>query len=270
VRLNRVDADFLGIFGIDVTAGRAFEAGDTNPPVVVNRTLAERMGGGALGQLIRIGAPGQETGGWREIVGIVADHPQNADGARVYAAQAGVPTRQLVSLRLQAGSSNIAARLPEIVSGVDSSLYVTNVRSLADVYRQIEIGNSVQFVALAAVMLSVVLLSVSGVYALLSFTVNRRRHEIGIRSALGAQAERIVFSVFRRALSQVAVGALLGLAASALLDYAIPMEPFGGRSVSGILPIVAVTIVLIACLAALAPVRRALKVSPTDALREIG
>lgn len=271
-RLNRVDADFLGVFGIDVITGRDFEAGDVsldNPPAVVNRTFAEGLGGNVLGRLIRIAAPGQEAGGWREIVGIVQDHPQNSDGPRIYSAEMGVPTPQL-SLRLQPGASDLAVRLPEIVSGVDSRLYVTNVRSLADVYRQIEIGNNVQFIGLAAVMLSVVLLSISGVYALLSFTVNRRRHEIGIRSALGAQPGRIVFSVFRRALSQVAVGALLGLAAAALLDYFIPMEPVGGRSVAGVLPIVAVTMVLIGCLAALAPARRALKVTPTDALREVG
>jgi predicted permease len=273
VRFNQVDASFLDVFGIAVVVGRQFETSDRSrevPPVVVNRTLADRIGGRAVGQRVRIAAPGVEAGGWQEIIGVVADHPQNSEGPRVYEVQTDMPPQPLISLHLRSGASEIAPRLGQIVAGVDPSLYVTEVRSLTEAYRQIEIGNNVQFVALGAVTLSILFLSVAGVYALLSFTVNRKRQEIGIRSALGAQPSRIVFGVFRRALWQVGAGALLGLGASVLLDNFVPMEPFGGRAVTGVLPIVAATMILIGCLAALAPARRALRVAPTDALRDIG
>ena len=188
----------------------------------------------------------------------------------MYEVRADIQPRTLISLHMQSGASDIEARLGQIVAGIDPSLYVTNVRSLNDVYTQIEIGYNVQFIALGATMLSVLFLSVAGVYALLSFTVNRKRQEIGIRSALGAQPSRIIFGVFRRALWQVGLGALFGLGASVLLDNFVPMEPFGGRAVTGILPIVAATMIVVGCLAALAPARRALRVAPTDALRDIG
>lgn len=269
-QINRVDANFLGVFGIDVIAGRGFEAGDLgldSPPIVVNRTFAESIGVDVVGRQLRIAVPGLESGGWSQVVGVVADHPSNSDRPRVYAAQTGV-SMPLISVRVPGDASTVAMRLPSIVSGLDSSLYVANLRSLSEVYGQIDFWNSMQFLAVTGVMLSVILLSVAGVYAMLSFTVNQRRQEIGIRSALGAQPGRIIFGVFRRAAWQIGLGALIGLSASVLLDTLVPMEPFGGRDVVAILPIVAVTMIAVGCLAAVAPARRALAVAPTDALRE--
>ena len=61
-------------------------------------------------------------------------------------------------------------------------------------------------------------LSAAGIYALMSFTVARRRREVGIRAALGAQPRRLLASIFSRALGQLAVGVVVGLLAAALLD----------------------------------------------------
>ena len=68
--------------------------------------------------------------------------------------------------------------------------------------------------ALAVVTLSVLLLSAAGIYALMSFTVTRRRREIGIRAALGAHPRRILASIFSRALGQLALGLMVGAAAA--------------------------------------------------------
>jgi len=61
------------------------------------------------------------------------------------------------------------------------------------------------------VALSVVLLSAAGIYALMSFTVSRRRREIGIRIALGARIGRVLAGIFARAMSQIGIGIVLGL-----------------------------------------------------------
>ena len=74
-------------------------------------------------------------------------------------------------------------------------------------------------IAIIAVMTSVLLLSAAGIYAMMSFTVARRRREIGIRAALGADARRILAGIFRRAAAQLAAGVALGLTIAATLDW---------------------------------------------------
>jgi FtsX-like permease family len=69
----------------------------------------------------------------------------------------------------------------------------------------------------------------------MSFSVNERRREIGIRVALGAPRGRLVLAVLRRALRQVLVGALVGVSIAALIEQKIPVDSFGGIDVPGAL-----------------------------------
>jgi ABC-type lipoprotein release transport system permease subunit len=115
------------------------------------------------------------------------------------------------------------------------------------------------------------LLSLSGIYAVLSFIVARRTREIGIRVALGASRGRVVAAIFRRPLSQVALGILAG---SALIAVAGSIETdmpglSGELSLMQVAMIVGyATLMLGVCLlACVVPTRRALGVEPTVALR---
>jgi ABC-type antimicrobial peptide transport system permease subunit len=118
-----------------------------------------------------------------------------------------------------------------------------------------------------AVTLSVLLLSAAGVYAMTSFTVARRRREIGIRTALGAAPRRLLASIFARAGAQLGGGVLAGLVVAAALDRAMGGGPFAGKGML-FLPLVAGFMVLVGLLAAVGPARRGLAVQPTEALRE--
>ncbi len=101
----------------------------------------------------------------------------------------------------------------------------------------------------------------------MSLTITQRRKEIGIRMALGADGRRVVTGVFSRALAQLAAGALLGLAAGAALESASDGNLLRGNGPI-VLPAVALFMIAVGCVAALGPVRRGLRIQPTEALRE--
>jgi ABC-type lipoprotein release transport system permease subunit len=117
------------------------------------------------------------------------------------------------------------------------------------------------------VMLSVIVLSAAGIYALMSFTVERRRREIGIRAALGADPGRLLRSVFARAAAQLAAGVLIGIATITALDMSSEGDLLTGKQAI-LLPAICVLMLGTGLLAAWGPARRGLAIQPTEALRE--
>jgi len=113
---------------------------------------------------------------------------------------------------------------------------------------------------------SAFLLSAAGVYALTSFTVTRRRREIGIRSALGAHPRQVLLGIFAGVARQVGLGLALGIAAAAAIDTSSGGELMGGRG-RLLLPIFAALMVIVALGGAVGPARRGLRIAPTEALR---
>jgi putative ABC transport system permease protein len=100
----------------------------------------------------------------------------------------------------------------------------------------------------------------------MSFTVNQRRREIGIRSALGAPARRILASVLARATRQLTLGVALGLTMAVGLDLAAGGELMNGTGLL-LVPGTALFMLVVGIFAAAGPARRGLDVHPTEALR---
>ena len=121
--------------------------------------------------------------------------------------------------------------------------------------------------AIIVVMVSVLLLSAAGIHAMMSFTVARRRREIGIRAALGADARRILAGIFRRAAAQLAAGVALGLTIAATLDWLGEGTLTGGNTLL-LMPSVVAVMTIVGLVAAVAPARRGLAVQPVEALRD--
>jgi predicted permease len=276
VRFNRVDLNFFRTFDVPILAGRGFESVDLASEagtVVVNRTFAEQVfGGDALGRRIRyIG----RTERWHEIVGIVPDFPTGASPEmggsplRLYhAAAAGQLQPATMAIRVRGGPpSTFAARLQEVASAVDPDLQLRRMVSMDEAMRREQWIRRLEAAVLAAVTLSVLLLSSAGIYALMSITVSQRRKEIGIRTALGADPKRLVASIFSRALGQLAAGAALGMAAAVVLERASGGDLMG-KNAAVVLPAVALFMMVVGFLAALGPARRSLRIEPTEALRE--
>lgn len=280
-RVNQVDDAFFEVFDIPLLSGRGFEAADFDAErnaVIVNRAFVlQTMGSrNPLGRRLRYvpdggdeAVAGAEMPAWLEIVGVVEDRPGNVDRGTVYRpVAAGLIHPTNLSLRLASDQAQAVTRLREITTALDPTLRLDAIQGLDEMYREKAVGNNAGAFSLAAVTLSVLLLSAAGMYALLSFTVNQRRREIGIRSALGAQPRRLLANIFGRALGQFAIGSALGVGVALLLDHFIPAEMVGGWNVPGVIPAAAALMLLIGGLAAVGPARRGLRVEPIEELRE--
>jgi putative ABC transport system permease protein len=118
------------------------------------------------------------------------------------------------------------------------------------------------------------LLSLAGIYAVLSYTVARRTREIGVRVALGASARAVITSIFRRPLTQVTLGVFGGIVLIALGSFAVRNSTEfkgtgGGLTFEEIALLLAYAIVMmcVCAMACVVPTVRALRVQPTEALR---
>ena len=284
VRFNRVAPDFFRAVDVPILLGRGFQAGDAGADhVVVNRTLANRIFGNdsALGRRVRYVGRSREApsehlvlGRWYEIVGVVPDFPtletlENGSPAVLYhAATAADVYPATLAVRVR-GSEPIAfaGRLREVSAAVDPNLQLRGVSTTQEVMKREQGVMRLIGVTLIAVMGSVIVLSAAGIYALMSFTVARRRKEIGIRTALGADPSQILRSIFSRALLQLGAGAALGMVGALGLELLVlEGEAFQGHG-AVILPIVAVLMTVVGLAAAAGPARRGLRIHPTEALR---
>jgi ABC-type antimicrobial peptide transport system permease subunit len=120
-------------------------------------------------------------------------------------------------------------------------------------------------------MLAIALLLASaGIYSLLSFTISKRSREIGIRAALGADPRRIVTAIFSRALVQIGLGVVAGV----LIPVLLLIFGTGDRTSdetardTGLILGAAALMLVVGLLACVVPARRALRIQPTEALKE--
>ena len=84
--------------------------------------------------------------------------------------------------------------------------------------RQAAIALRLMLLGSSLVVVTVLLLSAAGIYALMSFTVSQRRKEIGIRAAMGADARQLLRSIFTKAALQLAAGVVVGIVLALLVD----------------------------------------------------
>ena len=153
-----------------------------------------------------------------------------------------------------------APRLRRIAAEVDPTIRLTDVQPLSQIGGAEAKSNWALTYVAWLVSFIVLLLSATGIHALMSFTVARRTREIGIRTALGASPRSIVGGIFSRALLQMSAGVVVGTGLAALLGL--------GSTRDVLLVLGADVVMLVVGLAACAvPLRRALRIDPTEALR---
>lgn len=282
VRTLTVATNFFDVLGASIGAGRSFAPTDGGPGagvVVVSRSFAEEVLGGenAVGRRLRYASSGdEEPGQWHEIVGVVDDlapNPLNPGDveARVYhPADLASLQRLHLAIRVEPGPQSLAPRLRTMAAEIDPALRLYDVMALTEVARIARMGMQVFYTVLGLASLSVLLLTMIGAYALMSFTVAQRRREIGIRAALGAEPHRLVMDILSRALRTLALGVVLGFALVLALDTAAPQGPFMPERGPVLMLTVAALMVGMGAVAAIGPARRGLAIQPSEALQQGG
>jgi putative ABC transport system permease protein len=282
VKPSRVAPNLFEIFGAHVIAGRTLTAADANSTaVVVDQRFADALGGNVLGRRVRYsgvspdGAP--QASPWHEIVGVV---PVFWDSFRAYISfnpkvgriyHAG-NTKQIhpavMVIRVaDGGSGQWGPRLRELTASIDPTLKFGRIAGVPETWKDDTEAAYMVSLVVIAVTASVLLLSSAGIYAMMSFTVARRRREIGIRAALGADARRVLLGIFGRATAQIGAGVAVGLLIAILLEVAGAGTMFGGNPLV-LVPSVIALMFVVGIAATLGPARRGLAVQPTEALRE--
>ena len=280
VRLAVVDAAFFDAFAVTPIVGRTFRPGDAAPSVtaaVVNRTFADSLlkGRNPIGVKFReLGFADQAAehrGPWQEIVGVVQNLPAHIDYERPQAAWYTV-TRNIEPATLAihvrgTDPTTFATRLRVITARVDQGMFLRRVQPLDDVLWQTHLPLRLITAALIAVAISVLILSSAGLYALMSVIVTKRRREIGIRIALGADPRRVLTGIFSRAAVQVGAGIALGITIAAIVLQFTAGE-MNGFNAFLVLPAVALFMLAVGAIAALGPARRGLAIQPSAVLKE--
>jgi predicted permease len=279
INAGRVHIDYFRDMEIRVLQGRSFDAADVEgepdahrPSVVVNEAFVDEVlgGGYAVGQRIRYTTTGgSEPGPWFEIVGVVETFRSNFEGfERTRAMYHPLGSADLQPMRfvveVVGDATRFAPRLRAIAAEVDPDAIVQNAGSAAEFVARQQLEARAGMLALFALAGVGMLLAVTGLYALMSFTVSQRTREIGIRTALGAAASDIVITVARRALLQLTTGVALG----GTLGWAFTQGTLDVPNMPLLVSGVATIVMVFAALACLSPTLRGLRIQPTEALRE--
>ena len=291
---------FFEAFDAQIVAGRGLTSADAANDarvVVVNEHFVERFLGGrnAVGRRVRYttryaersatgeprglaAAEMREPGEWYEIVGVVRglgmdtnrDPFYSGSGPGVYhpltpAAVGGAGSYAVrMALHVRGEPASFAPRLRELAHAVRPELRLQGVLPMngpIDRSNQMErITARVFSWGTAMVALIALLISVAGTYSVLSFTVSRRTREIGIRVALGADRKQIVRETFARTMRPMGIGVVVG---------ALAWLWIAGDELD-LLVISALLLVIVGLVACGVPVRRALRIEPTEAFREVG
>ena len=271
-----VAAGYHDAFGARIVAGRglhAADAGAPNGPVVVNEAFVRVVGRNPLGARVRTIQRGaeRELGPWHEIVGVVTDagmlFPVDWGGA-AYIYRAASPAELdplVVAVRAAVDAAPLAPRVAVLAQQVDAGLHLRDIVTLDDIVAREHtrmVGTGVVF---GSVLFVALVFSAAGLYALMSVAVARRTREIGIRIALGATPRRVLGSVFARAGRQLGGGIIAGNSLILLLAWRADSLTAYLLVSSVITSIIMAAIGVLACAA---PARRALRIQPTEALRQ--
>ena len=272
-----VSPDYFRVMRIPLLRGRFFSDQDSpsNPNVaIISETLARVYfpNEEPIGRQMRFGFP-PNSNVLREIVGVVGDVRDVAlsqkPGPAMYVPFAQAPLYGAeVVVRSSLSASSVAAGIRQTVHSIDKDLPVTDIESFPDAIGQSVSRERFRTLLLGSFGAIALVLAAIGIFGVISYSASQRKHEIGIRMALGAQRRDVLFLILGEGAKLAVVGVLTGAGFAYLLTRLIASllynvsarDPLTFGAVTALLLGVAVTACYI-------PARRAMRVDPMVALR---
>lgn len=277
--VQAVTPGYFRTMGIRVRQGRGLEPGDraeTPLVAVVSEGLARRLWpeGDAVGRRVAVVGP---EGPWHEIVGVVGDarvwSPDRPAPETIYLPWSQKPWSWLSWMALLVRTDREVPGLARLVERevwrLDDELPVRRFATAPELYAESTARRRFAASLLAGFALAALLLGSVGVYGVLSYSVARRRREIGIRMALGAPRRAVAASVVKEGLRLVALGLAAGLVGALALTRFLRSLLFEvGATDPLTLASVPAVLLAVAALAAWIPARAAARIEPARTLRE--
>ena len=269
-----ISEGYFAAMGIRFIAGRDFSASDvtgTEPVMLINKTLANALwpGENPIGKYI-VGPCAKE----RRVVGVVSDvrhlSLEQPSGNEMY-----IPARQCDDLagsylvvRSSLPPGQVAATLRNALIPIVPNLASNDFRTLEQIVDQSVSPRRFTVLLLGGFAVFALILASLGIYALISYSVNQRTQEIGIRMALGASARDVQAGILGQTLRLALIGLVMGSGASLLLARSASGLLFGvtagdPQTFAGMIGVLAI----VALAAGYLPARRASRIDPMVALR---
>ncbi len=263
--------EYFSIMGTRLLRGRDFDRSDSKGAVVVNETMARQIWGSpdaAVGKVFRMDEVDCR------VIGV-------AENGKYFALNEGPIPFVFVAAPVGKGRGGtllietagpplaLAGTVRKAIHDAEPDALVMSLTSLRQSMRLSLFPYRLGAGLVGTIAMLGIFLAGVGLYGLVSYSVSRRTHEIGVRVAMGARPTDVFLLVMREALSQIAIGTVIGLSVAlataqvirAALYHVSPADPVG--------IVVAVAVVAaVGFLATYAPARRALRVNPMTALRE--
>jgi predicted permease len=278
---NTVSVDYLDAMGIEVIQGRGFEEQDLlgRPTALVNETLARTFfpGESVVGRRMRPCCGDQVP--WLEVVGVVEDVKQGGldapTGTELYflhdvVAQAGFNSRSMhVLLRTEVPPTSLTPAVRDAVWSLDAALPVDEVRSMEEVLADARARPRFLTQLLGLFGILALVLAAVGTYGVMSYSVEQRMREMGIRIALGAEAGTVRGMILRDGLGVAVIGLGIGLLGALALSGVMESVLYGVDA-TDLVTFVSVPLLLagVAAVASWIPALRATRVDPVEVLKE--
>jgi putative ABC transport system permease protein len=271
-----VTPDYFRALRIPLRQGREFTAQDKTgeqPLTIINEALARKLWPdypqfNPIGRRILMGARTTQY----EVVGIVGDIRQNLDGepmpSMYWSAYQNVSPTMMFAVRTGGNPLRYAEQMRRAVLDVDSAQPISAIHTMTELAEQYEGQRRLVLLVLGAFAIAAVLLTMIGIYGTITYWVVQRTGELGIRRALGAPTENILWLVVGRGLGLTTVGLVIGILGAialtrlmhSLLFHISPTDPMT-------LGAVALITAMLSLVASYLPARRAVRVDPMEALR---
>jgi len=273
--LTVVSPDYFRAIGNPLKQGRLFTDNDNegSPQVVIiNQSMARRFFSDVdpIGQ--RISLTGDRDK-WLEVIGVTADLKQfglevenKPSLYRPYRQQE--VTFMTLVVKISAGPAAMIPALRARIIDADKFTAITRIRTLNEL-----ISNSIAqprfYTMLLAIFAGVALtLAAVGIYGVVAYSVSRRVHEIGIRMAMGAEADRILRLIVGRGLTLILAGVGVGLAGAFALTRLLTGMLFEVKATDPVVfAVIALVLIAVALAACVLPARKATRIDPVVALR---